>query len=222
MKLKILIIEDESIVSLHIKQTILSLGYEVSPIAQSAKEAFDIAKNNTIDIIISDIKIKGDIDGVECCSILQSIYNLPVIFITAFKDLDTLKKASKIDFIGYLIKPFRVDELEALINLAILKYDIYSSQKRVTIDDKYSFCPNTNELFLNDTLITLTHKENIFLQLLVNTKNSIVTHNTIDINIWNDNSVDDNTRRQLVFRFKQKVPNFPFELVKGFGYRLCC
>jgi len=220
MSLKVLIIEDESIVGIHIKRTVISMGHQVVTVVKNSSDALRAAQENRIDLVISDINIDGDIDGIECCQILQNRYGIPVIFITAYRDVDTLKKASSVESVGYLIKPFREDELETVINLAIFKYELLSQKDRYVICDNYSYCHKNDTLLFKNEPITLTKKENIFLQTLLNAKGSVVSYESLDYNVWSDKLVGDSAKRQLLYRFKQKAPNFPIILVKGVGYRL--
>ncbi len=220
MNLKILIIEDETIVALHIKKTVTMLGHTVIKIVKNSTDALVIAKKSKINLMISDINIQGDVDGVECCKTLQKLYNIPVIFITAYRDAITLEKASHVDFIGYLVKPFREDELETLIQLAILKYGLLTKQDRYVICDRYSYCYNTDELFFNNDKIELTKKENKLLLSLIEANGSVVFYSTLEYKVWEGKQVSESSRRQLVHRFKQKLPHFPLELAKGFGYKL--
>lgn len=220
MNLNILIIEDETIVALHIKKTISNLGYNSLKIAKNAKDALNTAVRNRVDLVISDINIQGDMDGIECSLLLQEKYNLPIIFVTAYRDIGTLKKASAVDFVGYIVKPFREDELETMISLAILKYDLSTQNDIYKICDNYSYSHVTNELFFQNKAITLTKKETMFIATLVLAKGAVVPHNILDRNIWNGELVEDGTRRQLVHRFKYKAPKLPFSLLKGVGYKL--
>ncbi len=220
MSINILIIEDEGIVGIHIKRTIISMGHKVLMVVKNATDALKIAQVNKIDLVISDINIDGDMDGIECCRILQNKYTTPIIFITAYRDIDTLKKASNIDFVGYLVKPFREDEVETVVNLAIFKYELLNTKDRYIICDNYNYCYKSDELLFKNRPITLTKKENKFLQTLLKAKGSVVPYEALDYDVWDDKQIGDSARRQLVHRFKLKAPNFPLELVKGLGYKL--
>ncbi len=222
MKLKILIIKDENIVAQNIKRIMLSIGHSVLKIAKTAQDAFCIAGKLKPDLVISDIDLNGDIDGTECCKILQNRYNVPVIFISTHKDINTLKKVSSIDFMSYILEPFHEDELIVKVNLAILKNEQFKKQNRQVLNTIYSYCNKTNELFLDDAPIYLTKKEQCFLRLLIKARGTIVSYDTIEHTIWHGEFVQDTTRRQLIHRFKQKAPNFPFELIKNKGVRLIC
>ncbi len=218
--IKILIIEDDTLISMQLENTLENLGHAVVGNIRSSKEALDIVSKNPIDLVISDINIEGEIDGIAISKTLHDQYDAPIIFITAYKDKDTLKRASKIDFAGYLIKPFREDELEALINIAIFKYNLPKLKLKLTLDDNYSYCMETNKLFYDEELISLTKIETKFIQLLINSKGEILSYNNIEQNIWNGAIVTEDTRRQLIYRFKKKLPNFPLKLKKGVGYKL--
>jgi len=121
MILNILIIENESIVGLHLKKTLQAMGHNVLIVVSNAIDAIKVFQKSRVDLLISDINIDGDINGAECSLNLQKVYRMPVIFITGYRDNETLKQASLVDFVGYLVKPFRQDELETMVNLAILK-----------------------------------------------------------------------------------------------------
>ncbi len=180
MRLNILIIEDESVVALHIKKIVFSLGHSIIKIVKNNTDALTIAKEHNIDLVISDINIDGEVDGISCCRILQHLYNLDVLFITAYRDIATLEKAYKIDFIGYLVKPFREDELETMINLIMLKCKNIKNNNILTLCSRYTYKEETNELLNKGSLVGLTNKEATFLRLLITSKDSILLYDTID------------------------------------------
>ena len=220
MCLNVLIIEDESIVALHIKKTIESLEHEVVKVVKNSEDALKAAKNHKIDLVISDIKIQGRTDGIECCTELQKAYGLAVVFITAFRDVQTLQRASKLNFIGYLIKPFREDELETMVELAILKSDLLSKKENYIINDKYKYNYNNATLYIYNTPVKLTKNEHTLLLTLIKANGSVVTYYTLECDVWGTKAVEESTRRKLIQRFKQKVPDFPLTLVKKVGFKL--
>jgi len=218
--IKILIIEDDSMISMQIENLILSLDYSVSGIAKSSQEAFQLSLEKNFDLIISDININGELDGIETSKILYERHSTPVIFVTAFYDLETLEKASLVEYAGYVIKPFREEELIALINLTVLKYNLPLQKEKLIINQKYSYCCRTEELFFKNNKIELTKREKRLLQLLLNFKNEVIPYKAIEENVWVNDVVLDDARRQLIYRFKKKLSGFPLELQKGIGYRL--
>lgn len=219
-KLNILIIEDESIISIHIKKSIISLGYNVVGIARDANSVLKIIEKSKVDIALVDININGEIDGIEVATILSKSYNIPIIFITAFKDKDTLKRVASIDFVGYIVKPFREDELEVLLNLAIFKYDLLFDTNILKITNQYSYNFKEQKLYKYDNLAQLTQKELKLISLLANAKGNIVRYQDIDSIVWYNKIVSDDSRRQLFHRLKNKLEDFPFEIEKGIGYKI--
>ena len=219
-RIKILIIEDESIISIHIKNSVEKLGYEVVEIVRSSDEALSFTAKEKIDIALCDININGCIDGIETANILNSTYNIPIIFLTAYKDKDTLKRALNIEFIGYIVKPFRDDELETMINLAIIKHDLDKEKQIVIITDNYSYNFESDELLLNNNKVSLTSNESKLLKLLLNAKVRTTTYEIIDNSIWHEKATNDTSRRQLFHRLKTKLVGFPFVVDNGIGYRV--
>lgn len=218
--IKVIIIQDDSLFSTKLENILKHLGHNVVSNIKCTKKALNIVLTNHIDLVITDINIDCITDNISLYKTLYKQYSIPIICITAYKDEETLKVASKIDFVGYIIKPFRKDELKALINIAIYKYNLPKLNLKLTIDHTYSYCLKTDKLFYYEDMIPLTKAEAKFIKLLINSKGEMVPYNTIEQNLWNGTIVTDDTRRQLIYRFKKKLQDFPLELKKGFGYRL--
>ncbi|MEN8717602.1 MAG: response regulator [Sulfurovum sp.] len=217
--IKILLIEDEELISKNFSAILENLGYTIVGIAATAKEAYDIALNNTIDVVISDIKIQGKIDGIEACKVLQGIYNVPVIFTSAFNDEEKIKRAANIvKMIGYLIKPIRIDEIDTLIKIAVEKYEILNKKKLVQVNEQYKYDFAKNIIFDdNDEEIILTKNESILLSLLLNRQNKVLEYDLINDTFWENSKNSDLSRRQLIHRLKGKLPYFKIVSEKGKG-----
>ncbi len=218
--LNVLILEDELIIYIHLKKTLQKLGIKHIHIARDAKKAFEISSKTKIDILFSDIKINGDIDGIDAARTLQNLYKLPVVFITAYKDQEILLRASEVDFVGYLLKPYRVDELEAIINLTVAKYKLTMNKDNIIKINGYDFDKTNNKLFRYRKEIKLTKKEQLFITLIFNSKGSMVPYTVIDEVIWQGKIVTDNTRRTFLYRIKHKLVNLEFSVEKSIGLLL--
>jgi PAS domain S-box-containing protein len=120
----ILIVEDEGVVALSIKAALTKMGYTVVGIAVSGKEAIALVTEKKPDVILMDIHIKGDIDGIQTTEKINAIMDVPVIFLTAYADDETVKRAIKTGSHGYLVKPYNPRELYSNIELAIYKHRI--------------------------------------------------------------------------------------------------
>jgi len=117
---KILLVEDESIEAMDIKHTLESFGYEVPYVASSGEEAVEKALEIMPDLILMDIILKGEIDGIETVSKIKDL-NIPVIYLTAHSEESTIERAKLTVPYGYIIKPYDRTELKYAIELAIYK-----------------------------------------------------------------------------------------------------
>ena len=135
--IKILVVEDELIVSMELKSRLNDLGYSVCGTVASGEEAIEQANKQEPDIILMDINIKGAYDGVQAAEIIKSDHDIPIIFITAFTDPQTLQRAKITEPYGYIIKPFEDRDLHTSIEIAIYKHNmekkLKSSERRLGI-----------------------------------------------------------------------------------------
>jgi PAS domain S-box-containing protein len=121
-KAQILIVEDESVVALDIQSRLMRLDYAVPAIASSGEEAIHRAEKLRPDLALMDIKLKGDMDGVEAAEEIRTRLDIPVVFLTAYADAATLQRAKITESYGYLLKPFKEGELHTTIEMALYKH----------------------------------------------------------------------------------------------------
>lgn len=117
----VLIVEDEGVVALSIQAALTKMGYTVVGIAVTGAEALSLAREHQPDVILMDIHIKGDMDGIQTTEKLNEISDIPVIFLTAYADDETVKRALKTKSHSYLVKPYNPRELYSNIEFAIYK-----------------------------------------------------------------------------------------------------
>ena len=118
---KILMVEDEGILALDVQQRLTSLGYPLPDIASTGEEAIRKAAEGRPDLILMDIMLPGEIDGVTAADRIHARFDIPVIYITAYADEDTLHRAKITEPYGYIIKPFKERELHIAIDMALYK-----------------------------------------------------------------------------------------------------
>lgn len=121
-KISILIVEDESIVALDIKSRLQHMGYTVAGLVSSGAEAVRAAGNFRPDMVLMDVKLRGEMDGIEAARQIRTRFEIPVIFLTAYADEATLQRAKITESFGYLLKPFEERELAATIEMALYKH----------------------------------------------------------------------------------------------------
>ena len=121
---KILVIEDETITALEIQNKLESWGYEVVGLAGSGEDAINLANEKGTDLIIADIVLRGEMDGIDAVERISHNFDVPVIYLTAHADGDTFKRAKLTKPSGYCIKPFNDTELKYSIEIALLRRNL--------------------------------------------------------------------------------------------------
>ncbi len=124
MKAQVLVVEDNTIVAKDIQYSLKQLGYTVPTIAFSGEEAILEAEEIRPDLVLMDIRLKGDMDGVEAARQIHERFDIPVIYLTAHSDDSTIQRAETTQSFGYLLKPFLEKELNINIQMALYKHTL--------------------------------------------------------------------------------------------------
>jgi 1,2-diacylglycerol 3-beta-glucosyltransferase len=123
----VVIVEDEMVTALDLEKKLLKLGYLVMSIVRTGEEAVNTAAEIRPDLVLMDIVLKGKIDGIEAAEMISSL-DIPVIFLTAYSDDETLQRAKKASPYGYIIKPYPNIELQLTLETARLKHEEYRNK----------------------------------------------------------------------------------------------
>ncbi|MBE9531449.1 MAG: response regulator [Proteobacteria bacterium] len=126
---KIMIVDDEVIVAEDLRGRLISLGYKVTAVVGTGKEAIAMAEETNPDLILMDIQLKGDMDGIEAAGVIKKRFDISVVYLTAYSDQETLDRAKVTTPFGYLIKPFAERELHSTIEMALYKQDMDREMK---------------------------------------------------------------------------------------------
>jgi len=177
-KINVLVVEDESIVSKDIQHSLKKLGYNVVGSSATGEKAIELAETEKPDIILMDIMLKGEINGIEAAEVIRSMYSIPIIFLTAYADESTLSKAKITEPYGYILKPFKEIDLHTTIEMAIYKHG--KEQQVVKERDLlYSLVGSkdgTNDFVFvktNSKLVKLKNKDIFYIEAL---KDYVVLH----------------------------------------------
>lgn len=117
---RILILEDERIVAEDIKQTLLGLGYSVVDIVSTGEQALKVIEEKSPDLVLVDIVLEGDMNGIEVTDTIRSRFSIPTIYLTAYAGEETLERAKRTEPYGYIVKPY--DERGLLSTIEIVLY----------------------------------------------------------------------------------------------------
>lgn len=118
----VLVVEDEQIVATELREILASLGYRTVAAASTGLEALARTEETHPDLILMDIRIKGEMDGIETASRITARWNIPIIYVTAHADRETLRRAKVTGPLGYVLKPFSERELQIAIEMALYKH----------------------------------------------------------------------------------------------------
>jgi PAS domain S-box-containing protein len=121
-KARIMVVEDEGVVALQIREALQGLGYEVPVVALTGEEAVARLLQTEPDLVLMDIQLRGTLSGIETADRIRKRLDVPVVYLTAFSDVETLAQAQLTEPYGYVLKPFEEKSLHAIIQMSLLKH----------------------------------------------------------------------------------------------------
>ncbi len=131
-KVMIMIVEDEWIVAEDIKMILGRLGYTETSISSSGDEAIKNAEKDKPDLVLMDIVLEGEMDGIEAANEIRNRFNIPIIYLTAYADEKILERAKITEPSGYIVKPFIDEDLKIAIEIALYKHKSEEERKTNT------------------------------------------------------------------------------------------
>jgi len=134
-KINILIVEDENIIVMNLQRLLKSLGYHTAAVVNSGAEALKKVEELKPDLILMDIVLKDDMDGIEAADRIRSQFDIPVVFLTAYIDDEKINKVIRTEPYGYIIKPYQDGELRIAVEMALNKHQVNRALKES--EEKY-------------------------------------------------------------------------------------
>jgi PAS domain S-box-containing protein len=163
---RILVVEDETVVSLDVQDRLSALGYTVSGAVDRGEDALAQVESNRPDLVLMDIRLKGAMDGITTAEEIRRRWGLPVIFLTAYAEDSTLQRAKLTEPFGYVIKPFEDGEIKSVIEMGLYKHQAeqrlreserrYATTLRSIGDGVIATDPQGRITFLNPVAEALT------------------------------------------------------------------
>ncbi len=166
---RIMVVEDEFIVSEGIRMALGNLGYQVCSTVTSGEKAVKKAGEDKPDLVLMDIVLKGEMDGIEAANRIRSQFNIPVVYLTAYADEKLLERAKIAESFGYILKPFEERQLRIVIEIALYKHKMekelkeseekYRSMMESMIDAAYICSPEYRMGYMNPAMIKRTGRD---------------------------------------------------------------
>ena len=223
-KIKILIVEDETLVAMDLKSTLTKMDFNVTDIVQSYEGVVRSIKKSEPDIIMMDICLGKKTDGIHIAKEIHKRKKIPILYLTAYSDDETMERAFDTDPIGYLIKPFKREDLKSTIQLGLYKINkanlTNTNNNSVYIGFDYYFDLGESLLYYKDKHIKLGKKENTLLSMLIKAKGNILHFDELEHAVWAGQKPSSSALRTLVYRLKSKLGCQLIEATYSYGYKL--
>ena len=149
---QVIVVEDEIIIAMDIQERLITMGYDVPAILSSAEEVLTAVTKIQPDLVLMDIMLKSEMNGIEVASQIQACFDIPIIYLTAYADENTLQQAKITEPFGYILKPFEERELQTAIEMALYKHKM----QRMLKESQQRLATTLNSL---DEAIVTTDKE---------------------------------------------------------------
>jgi len=225
----IVIVEDEVITQRYLQDIFSQYAIEVSGCFSNAVETLEGLKNIECDMLLMDINIQGPTDGIQLARKILNVYNIPIIFITAHNDDETLEELLELAPYGFIAKPFSKKEVIINIQIAYKRYlthvkmcDIKEEVELndIIINEKYRYSFSLGELYDGQKSVKLNQKQIILLGVLAENINHTVSYNILVSKIWGGDEIADSALRTLVYTLRKLLPDLPIISHSKVGYML--
>lgn len=226
VKRRILIVEDEWLNARYISQILTKLSCEVIGVASSYKECMQLLEQSQPEFIFMDINLSYKEDGITLSSMIATRYDIPIIYMTAYGNSQTINEASRTNMYGFLIKPFSEVEVEATLQVAIQQYErgrfelSPQSSSRINLHKHCYYDTKSRGLYCYNRCINLSKIEQELMQLFVDNIGAPLPLSLIKERIWEQKSVGDSTVRDAILRLRKKIEPLTIETITNIGYIL--
>ena len=213
--LTVLYAEDDLVIQDSISR-ILKMFFKDVVIANDGKEAIENYNNKKIDILILDY-VMPNLNGYETAKIVRKKdKKIPILITSAYTDKEKLLNAIELNLIKYIEKPILYDDLIKVFE-NIIKYMEENNLLQIKLDENIYYSFVDKNIIKNGEKITLTKNEVLFLELLLEKPNHLISKNIIENSVFKA-SVDENTLRNMVYRLRKKIHTDTIATIKDLGY----
>ncbi len=225
---KIMIVEDEVITQRYLRDILEQKNVETIECVDNSVDTLHLLQTDRYEMILMDINIKGNIDGISLAKEILKTYQIPIIFITAYTDEKTLDEVLELSPYGFISKPFTSKEIIIALQIAYKRFLIYKasieknndSTNNIVITELYTFSLSISTLYDNKEVVKLSARQHKLLEILVKNLNHTVLFDDIHRYIWETETISNSTLRTLVYSIRKQLPELPLCSYSKQGYYL--
>lgn len=226
----ILIVEDDPSTQILFKEILGQFGIENITCIDNASDAMAYLSENSINMILMDINIKGPTDGIRLANKIMDNYVIPIVFVTQYYDQETVKEVLELSPYGFIRKPFSYEDLLILLQVAYKRFLTHEkthsfnlaefSQDHIKINEEFSYSLKRSTLYQDDKPVRLSLKQNKLIETLSKELNQTISFDALVTNIWQGEIVADSSLRTLVYTIRKSIPSLPLFSHSKVGYTL--
>ncbi|WP_295421457.1 response regulator transcription factor [Sulfurovum sp.] len=217
--MKILILEDETMLALSMQEFLEDGGYEVACFSHS-EEAYDAIYETVYDLLLLDVKVLGEKNGFEMLEMLRKEgVSVPAIFITSLTDIEDLSRGYESGACDYIRKPFDLAELKLRVEQAIRTHCFASADECIALPFGYSYEVSRMKLSFEDEEILLAKTEAKILELLIKQRGNVVSYEMFQDVVWGE-WIDPTNIRVQVGGLRKKLKQDFIKNIRGVGYSI--
>jgi len=223
----IVIVEDEVITQRYLQDIFTQHAVNVVGCFDNAKTTLAEIKHMKCDMILMDINIKGPMDGIQLAREILRTYTIPIVFITAHNDDDTVEELLELAPYGLIAKPFSSKEVLNTLKIAYKRYltqsenkPIKEKQRDIIINNTYIYSQHDRALYENKISVKLNQKQSLLLDILIENINHTVGYDILISHIWGDEAIADSGLRTLIYSLRKLLPDLPIISYSKVGYML--
>jgi len=217
--MRILILEDESMLALSMREFLEDCGYEIDCFSHS-QEAYDAVYDTVYDLLLLDVKVPGEKNGFEMLEMLRKEgVNIPAIFITSLTDIDDLSRGYECGACDYIRKPFDLAELKLRVEQVIKIHCFSSVDENIVLPFGYNYNIKKMKLTFENEDTILTKTEAKILELLIKQRGGVVSYEMFWEEVWGE-WIDPTNIRVQVGTLRKKLKQDFIKNIRGVGYSI--
>ena len=217
--MRILILEDESMLALSMQEFLEDCGYEVDCFSHS-EEAYHAVYDKVYDLLLLDVKVPGEKNGFETLKMMREEgITIPAIFITSLTEIDDLSHGYKCGACDYIRKPFDLAELKLRVEQVIKMHCFSSTEEMINLPYEYTYNVKNMKLYSGEESILLAKTEAKILELLIKQRGNVVSYEMFWEEVWGE-WIDPTNIRVQVGTLRKKLKDDFIKNVRGVGYSI--